>query len=83
MIHSGLSESYLLFPERAPEGHREYSREEHETERQVSQAFKRYCRPRPNPYEIPYYPFVHQNKWSRCRWPYQVSFNLGFNPFAV
>lgn len=82
MIHSGPSAGYLLFPERAPVSLRRFSAEEHETERQVAQAFGRYPRSRPTPYEIPFYPFVHTNPYTRCQWPVRVRFSLGFNPFS-
>lgn len=83
MIHTGRSDPCLLFPEQARVTRRGFSVEELLTEREVASAFKRYPRKYPCPYEIPYYPFVYHNSYTRSKWPYQVSFNLGYNPFKI
>lgn len=62
---------------------RKYSAFELQTERELAHIFRRYPRSEPRPYEVPYYPFVHQNPYTRSRWPYHVSFNLGYNVWAI
>lgn len=57
-----------------------YNEFDRQTEREVAAAFRRYPRDRPDPAEVPFYPYLHNLSPSP---PPQVNFSLGFNPFAV
>lgn len=51
-----------------------------DTERELAWAFRRYPRKRPYPDEVPHYPYLPH---PRCSSPVRITFNLGFNPFAI
>ncbi|AJP36577.1 ORF4 [Simian torque teno virus 33] len=87
VIHRGVQESSLLFPEtrRGISGFGAYSEFALQTEREVAQVFRRYPRRQPRPGDVPFYPYLsyqHPN----CRESpgrYTVTFRLGFNPFSI
>ncbi|AJP36573.1 ORF4 [Simian torque teno virus 32] len=84
VIHRG-SHTVSMFhenPQVSYNNQREYNQFELDTERELAQAFMRYPRIRPRPYEVPYYPWVYHSVSTRTEFP-KVSFALRFNPFSI
>lgn len=69
-----------LFDTPPPSPKRSYNQFELDTERELAAAFHRYPRSRPDPREVPFYPYFHH---VRSPSPPTVTFSLGYNPFAV
>lgn len=62
-----------LFPERVPRNERIYGNFDHQTESQLACAFKRYPRGRPDPHDVPHYPWLPPRSQH-----FRVCFKLGW-----